>query len=139
MAIITQKIERNVARLDGERSVQEAVSLMNTRNIGSVVVTRAGNVTGIFTERDLLHEIAGAHRDLARTALREVADTQMIKVTPGESAERCVELMKQHNCRHLLVFDGDHFAGIISLRDLLVLLLEEKEALIGNLTKYITS
>ena len=47
--------------------------------------------------------------------------------------------MKQHQCRHLLVFDGDAFVGIVSLRDLLVLLLEEKEELIRELTRYVTS
>jgi CBS domain containing-hemolysin-like protein len=38
-----------------------------------------------------------------------------------------------------MVYDKDAFVGIISLRDLLVLLLEEKEELIRQLTKYVTS
>jgi CBS domain containing-hemolysin-like protein len=38
-----------------------------------------------------------------------------------------------------MVYDNDAFVGIISLRDLLVLLLEEKEELIRQLTKYVTS
>jgi CBS domain containing-hemolysin-like protein len=60
-------------------------------------------------------------------------------VAPDETGEKCIELMKQHQCRHLMVYDKDAFVGIISLRDLLVLLLEEKEELIRQLTKYVTS
>jgi CBS domain-containing protein len=139
MATIAQKVERNVARLDEQRSVEDAVSLMNERNIGSVVITRDGLVSGIFTERDLLRDVAGKGRSPKQVALRDVANTRLIKVAPGDTAEHCIELMRTQQCRHLLVFDGDQFAGIISLRDLLVLLLEEKEELIRNLTKYITS
>lgn len=139
MATIIQKVERNVARLDEDRSVQDAVSLMNERNIGSVVITQAGRVIGIFTERDLLREVAGKGREPKHVALRDVGNTRMIKVAPNDTAEHCIELMRAHQCRHLMVYDGDQFAGIISLRDLLVLLLEEKEELIRNLTKYITS
>jgi hypothetical protein len=37
-----------------------------------------------------------------------------------------------------LVFEGEEFVGIVSLRDLVTLMLEEKEDLIGQLEKYIT-
>jgi CBS domain-containing protein len=139
MATIAQKVERNVARLDEERSVQDAVSLMNERNIGSVVMTREGRVSGIFTELDLRREVVGKGLSPKQVTLRAAGNTQMLKVAPGDTAEHCIELMKVHQCRHLLVFEGEQFGGIISLRDLLVLLLEEKEELIRNLTKYITS
>ncbi len=47
--------------------------------------------------------------------------------------------MKQNQCRHLLVFGGSEFIGIVSLRDLVQLMLDEKERLIQELTRYITS
>jgi hypothetical protein len=40
---------------------------------------------------------------------------------------------------HLLDFDGDEFLGIVSLRDLVALMIDEKEERIGHLEKYITS
>jgi len=45
--------------------------------------------------------------------------------------------MKERRCRHLLVFDGEDFVGLVSLRDMVVLLLEEKEQLITSLKEYI--
>jgi CBS domain-containing protein len=47
--------------------------------------------------------------------------------------------MKEHRCRHLLVFEGDEFVGIVSLRDMVVLMIDEKEELIGQLQRYISS
>jgi hypothetical protein len=37
-----------------------------------------------------------------------------------------------------LVFEGEEFIGIVSLRDLVALMLEKKETLISQLEKYIT-
>jgi hypothetical protein len=37
-----------------------------------------------------------------------------------------------------LVFEGEEFIGVVSLRDLVALMLEEKETLISQLEKYIT-
>lgn len=138
MATITDKIERHVALLDENKTAHEAAVLMCEKHIGSVVVTRASRVIGLFTERDLMRQVVKERRDPATVRIKEVIRTEFVRVTPEERYERCIELMKQHQCRHLLVFDGDAFVGIISLRDLLVLLLEEKEGLIRELTKYIT-
>ncbi len=139
MATINEKVERHVVLLDESKTAYEAAALMSEKRIGSVVVTRASRVIGLFTERDLIHEVVQKRLDPAKVEIRKAMRTEVVRVTPQERPERCVELMKQHQCRHLLVFDGEAFVGIISLRDLLVLLLEEKEELIRQLTKYVTS
>ncbi len=139
MAMITEKIERHVVLLDENKTSYEAAALMSEKRIGSVVVTRASRVIGLFTERDLMRQVVRERRDPADVSIKDVMRTDFVRVAPREEGERCIELMKQHQCRHLLVFDGNAFVGIISLRDLLLLLLEEKEELIRQLTKYVTS
>jgi CBS domain-containing protein len=139
MALIYSGIQRAVASLDQRSTALEAAQLMTERFIGSVVVTDGTRVKGIFTERDLVKRVIAAGRDPHAVELREVMREQSVRVTPRESVERCLELMKQHRCRHLLVFDADECVGIVSLRDLVALMLEEKEQLIQQLTHYITS
>lgn len=136
---ISEKIERLVVLLDEGESAYEAALLMSDKHIGSVVVTRASRVIGLFTERDLMCQVVAKRRDPGKIRIKDSMRTDMVHVTPQEEVEHCIELMKQNQCRHLLVFDGDAFVGIISLRDLLLLLLEEKEELIRQLTKYVTS
>jgi len=138
MTPIAPKIARNVAVIGQERTVLDAAQLMVERYIGSVVVDGGGHVNGIFTERDLMRAVAQG-RDPARTLLKEVMRTQLVRVAPSDSIEHCLELMRKHRCRHLLVYEGDEFVGIVSLRDLAALMLEEKEALVEQLTRYITS
>ena len=139
MAIISEKVERQVALLDENKTAWDAAVLMVDKHIGSVVVTRASQVIGLFTERDLTNHVIRERRDPDKVKIKDVMRTMVPRVAPDETGEKCIELMKQHRCRHLMVYDNDAFVGIISLRDLLVLLLEEKEELIRQLTKYVTS
>ncbi len=139
MAMISQKVERHVVLLDENMSAREAATLMVEKHIGSVVVTRASHVIGLFTERDLASQVIRERRDPDQVKIKDVMRTMVPRVVPDETGEKCIELMKRHQCRHLMVYDKEAFVGIISLRDLLVLLLEEKEELIRQLTKYVTS
>ncbi|MCR4346113.1 MAG: CBS domain-containing protein [Sulfuricaulis sp.] len=139
MATISEKVERQVVLLDESKTAWDAAVLMIDKHIGSVVVTRNSQVVGLFTERDLIRQVIRERRNPEQVTIKEVMRTKVPMVVPDESGEKCIELMKQHKCRHLLVFDVDAFVGIISLRDLLVLLLEEKEELIRQLTKYVTT
>jgi predicted transcriptional regulator len=77
--------------------------------------------------------------DPARTKVVDAMRTDVAKVNMEESVEHCLAVMKARQCRHLLVFDGPDFAGIVSLRDLVALMLEEKEELVSQLNHYITS
>jgi CBS domain-containing protein len=117
----------------------EAAILMAEQFIGSVVVTSAAKVTGILTERDLIMRVVGKGRDPDKVTIKDVMTTDLIRVGPEDSSGHCLNLMKEHRCRHLLVFDGDEFLGIVSLRDMVALLVDEKEELIEHLQRYISS
>jgi CBS domain-containing protein len=137
MADISPKVVRNVALLDESKTVLDAAKLMVDRYIGSIVVTRETEVCGIFTERDLMRIVA-QRQDAAAIPLRDVMRTDLARARPHETVEECLTTMRTNRCRHLVVFDGEHFIGIVSLRDLAMLMLDEKEKLIAQLTDYIT-
>ncbi|MFQ5356113.1 MAG: CBS domain-containing protein [Mariprofundaceae bacterium] len=134
---ITSKIERSVLTIDEHRTVQEAAVLMNEKFVGSVVVTGSTGIRGLFTERDLMR-VVGEKRDSSRVKLKDAISADVVKVNPDETSSHCLDLMKEHRCRHLLVIDGSEFIGIVSLRDMVALMIEEKENLIGQLKSYIT-
>jgi predicted transcriptional regulator len=47
-----------VLRIDADASVFEAVKRMVDANVGSLLVTEGGEITGIVTERDYLRRVA---------------------------------------------------------------------------------
>jgi CBS domain-containing protein len=136
---ISSKIVRKVTTIDENRPCLEAAVLMTQEFVGSVVVTSASKVTGIFTERDLMMRVVGQRKDPEKVKIKDVMTKDLLQVTPKDSASYCLTLMKDHRCRHLLVFDGVEFVGIVSLRDMVALMIEEKEELIEHLERYIAS
>ena len=136
---IAEKLVRPVVTIDESRSALEAAILMAEQFIGSVVVTSAAKVTGILTERDLIMRVVGKGLNPDGVTIKDVMTTDLIRVGPEDSSSHCLNLMKEHRCRHLLVFDGGEFLGIVSLRDMVALLVDEKEELIEHLQRYISS
>ena len=136
---IAEKLVRPVVTIEENRSALEAAILMAEQFVGSVVVTSAAKVTGILTERDLITRVVGKGLKPDRVTIKDVMTTDLIRVGPEDSSSHCLNLMKEHRCRHLLVFDGSEFLGIVSLRDMVALLVDEKEELIEHLQRYISS
>lgn len=136
---ITSTIVRRVVTINENRSVFEAAKLMTEEFIGSLVVTNATGIRGLLTERELITNVVGKGKDPEQVTIKDTITPNPLRVSPNVDAGHCLDLMKEHHCRHLLVYDGEEFVGIVSVRDLVVLLLEEKEELIRQLEKYITS
>jgi signal-transduction protein with cAMP-binding, CBS, and nucleotidyltransferase domain len=55
-----------------ETSVADAIDLMKAHGMGCVLIVRGGELTGIFTERDVLFRVAAARRDATTTRVGEV-------------------------------------------------------------------
>ena len=136
---IAPKIVRRVATIDENKSVLDAAKLMTEEFVGSVVVTNVSGIRGLFTERELMMNVVAKGKDSEKVRIKDVLASDPIKVSPSTTADLCLDLMKEHRCRHLLVFEGDEFVRIVSLRDMVALMIDEKEDLIQHLERYIAS
>lgn len=136
---IASKIVRRVVTIDENKSVLDAAKLMTEEFIGSVVVTNSSGILGLFTERELAMNVVGKEKAPEKVPIKDVMTSNPIRVRSNDTVSGCLDLMKEQRCRHLLVFDGEEFVGLVSLRDLVALMIDEKEELIGHLERYITS
>lgn len=134
---ITSEIVKDVVIINENTTALDAAVLMTEKYIGSVVVKGETGVRGVFTERDLMMKVVGGKKDPAATLVKDVVTAGMVRVAPDETCARCLDLMKENRCRHLLVFEDEHFVGIISLRDVVAALMSEKEMFISSLGHYI--
>jgi CBS domain-containing protein len=124
-------------RADGTQTVMEVVQAMVTRNIGAVPIVRDGLLVGIFSERDLMKRVVAEARDPQVTRLEEVMTEDPLTVSPTETPENCMLLMRRHGFRHLPICDGKQLLGVISLRDLLLHNLTEKDYEVRMMRAYI--
>ena len=114
-----------------------AARLMSECQIGAVPVLDGDRVAGIFSERDVMARVVAAGRDPERTAVRDVMTTELIAADSEDSFENCLRTMQNARVRHLLVLREGRLAGIVSLRDLLAVEIDEKDEEIQWLNAYV--
>jgi CBS domain-containing protein len=108
---------RGLLKIDADASILEAVEQMVEANVGSLLVTVSGEVTGIVTERDYLRRVVVEGRTDRETPVREIMSSPLIVVTPQTSVDECMALMTNRRIRHLPVVDAGKLAGIVSIGD----------------------
>jgi len=132
---------RNQVTISAEvhQTVLEVANLMVEHNIGAVPVLQNGQLAGIFSERDLMIRVVVGGMDPTRTAVREVMTEDPLTVAPNDPLETCMTLMKRHNFRHLPVCFGRELKGVVSLRDILLHDLDEKDDEVRMMRAYLHS
>src|ERR1700688_4772809 len=121
------------------QTVLEIAKLMVQHNIGAVPVLQNGKLVGIFSERDLMKRVVGEGRDPRSTSLAEIMTEDPLTVSMHEELENCMTIMRRHSFRHLLVCHEGRLAGIVSLRDILLHDLNEKDDEVRMMRAYIHS
>jgi CBS domain-containing protein len=87
-------------------SVQEAANKMKEKNVSSlVVVDNQNKPQGIVTERDLVRKACIKDIRTSTVTLKEIMSSPIITIDSNASASKAVDMMLQHNVRHLLVVD----------------------------------
>src|ERR1700691_5134848 len=124
---------------DVQQTVLEVARLMVEHNIGAVPVLQEGKLDGVFPERDRINRGVGGGKSRPRTPVSQVMTEDPRAGGPKERVETCMTLMKRHGFRHLPVCAGRELKGVVSLRDLLLHDLDEKDDEMRMMRAYLHS
>ena len=120
MAKLLRKSTRPVVSVQETATVEAAVKTMVRERIGAVIVLRGNEMTGIFSERDILDKIVLAHRDPASTPVSAVMTSPVLAVPGTAEDAEAAETMAEHHIRHLPILDDEKkVVGMASLRGVL--------------------
>ncbi|MFZ0802416.1 MAG: CBS domain-containing protein [Terriglobales bacterium] len=122
---------------EANQTVLEVVKAMVSRNIGAVPVLHDGRLVGIFSERDLMSRVVAEGRDPRTAPVEQVMTRDPLTVSPTESVENCMLLMRRHGFRHLPICEGPRVVAVVSLRDILLHDLTEKDHEVRMMRAYI--
>ena len=107
-------------RLPPDRTVQDALDLMNGHRIGAILITEAdGKLVGIFTERDFLRRATAAPPGWRTIPVRDWMSPYPYTVHPDAGWEEAVTSMERLGVRHLPVLENGQVVGIITARQLI--------------------
>jgi CBS domain-containing protein len=123
MPAVRQHMSSDLLSVETSVSIMEVAQRMVERNVGAVLVLDDGRLAGILTERDVLRAVARGLSETTRVGDCMTAHPETI--SPDDTTEHAAVLMLHGGFRHLPVVEGDDLVGVISIRDLVPLLLED--------------
>jgi CBS domain-containing protein len=121
-------------------TVEEVAKFMDIHNIGAVPVLEQSEkltLRGIFSERDLLRRCIAQELDVKKTLIDEVMTKKVVVIESHDTIDYCLQIMKQENIRHIPIIEGTTLVGMLSVRDLILFDLHQKEENIEMLNAYI--
>jgi signal-transduction protein with cAMP-binding, CBS, and nucleotidyltransferase domain len=99
-------------------SVRDAARAMHDANIGDVLVIDNDTLRGIVTDRDLVIRVLAEGREPVTTTLADICSQDLSTVSPTDSVEHAIQLMRQKALRRLPVVENGRAVGIVSIGDL---------------------
>ena len=116
-------MSRDLLTVEAGLTLAQVAERMVEREVGAALVLEGEQLAGILTERDVLRAVARGIRDEA--LVRELMTTDPETIDPGETTQHAATLMMHGGFRHLPVTDGGAVVGILSIRDLMRIVLED--------------
>ncbi|TYK49611.1 CBS domain-containing protein [Actinomadura decatromicini] len=104
-----------------DATLYEAARIMRDEGIGDVLVTFAGRLCGVVTDRDIVVRGVAESRDASRTPLGDVCTADLTTLNPDDDTGTAARLMAEQAVRRLPVVDAEHRPiGILCIGDLAV-------------------
>jgi len=127
-AVLNQK-SREIYSVSPDATVFDAVQLMDTKNVGALLVMDGQRLVGVISERDYTRKIMLRGKRSRETKVAEIMSTNVFTT--------CLRLMTDQHIRHLPVVDDDKVVGVISIGDLVKHVISCQQAAIAHLESYI--
>jgi CBS domain-containing protein len=123
MALARGHMSRDLLSVEPSLPLTEVAKRMVAKDVGAVLVTVDERLVGILTERDVLRAVARGIDESTTVADWMTRDPETLD--PDESTEHAAVLMIHGGFRHLPVTEGEDVVGMLSIRDLMRVVLED--------------
>src|ERR1700758_1642504 len=118
--------------------VDDAVRMMDEKNVGALLVMKGNKLVGMLSERDYTRKVMLRGKKSSETKVSDIMSTNVTVTHPNEGVEECLRAMTDHRFRHLPVLDGEKVVGVISIGDLVKYVIDCQSAAIAHLESYIS-
>jgi len=134
---ILQKKGSQVYSIGPDETIYKALEIMAEKKLGALLVTENDKLCGIFSERDYARKVILKGKASKNTLVKEIMTSDVLYIHPDCTVEECMELMTEKYVRHLPVLENDNLVGVISIGDVVMADIAEKEYTIKQLENYI--
>lgn len=111
----------NVLAENKETDLQTVINQMVEKNVSTCLLLDEGKITGIITERDLVHKVLKENKDVSMLKARDVmTKSPLITIAPGETIGEVIKLMKGSHIKSVpIVVVGGDCTGLLTQTDII--------------------
>ena len=117
---IREVMTQNPEAVSGDTTVADAAKLMRDKDFGGILITDGEDLKGFLTDRDITLKVVAEGKDPTSTSVSEVATTDLHTLSPDDSVDDAIQLVREHDIRRVPVVEGAKPVGIVSIGDLAV-------------------
>ncbi len=117
---VSELMQRDVVTINGSQTVAQAIQLMKTNRVASLVVLprNEDDAYGILTVRDILGKVIdpgeNIYRDIWNTQVLDIMNKPVFSIDPTMRVKYALRMMNKLGVRRLVVLRGNELLGIIS-------------------------
>ena len=134
--LINQKKLKEYSSVEPSCSILDALSVLERDQCGALLVMRHGELLGVFSERDFARAVLKKGLKYS-DRVDSVMSRKIFYVEPSFTLEECLQVMSKIHVRHLPVLENGMPVAMLSMRQIMELLVDDKDAQIRELTSYI--
>ena len=123
MHTVGDVMSQNLLTVDTVTSLTDAAARMCDRDVGAILVVAGDKLIGILTERDILRAVA---QDKVASDVGAWMTPHPETVEADEPTRQAASIMIHSGFRHLPVLDGSKPVGIVSIRDLMRVVVDDE-------------
>ena len=122
MPVARNHMSRDLLTVEPGDRLGEVAQRMVDRDVGAVIVLEGERLVGILTERDMLRAVAAASRTTRIVSDWMTRDPETM--APDDTTQHAAVLMIHGGFRHMPLVEGDEVVGMLSIRDLMRVVLD---------------
>jgi CBS domain-containing protein len=122
MPVAREHMSRDLLTVGPGDALGDVSQRMVERDVGAVIVMEGGALAGILTERDVLRAVAAGIQD--DTIVSDWMTRDPETMAPDDTTQHAAVLMIHGGFRHLPLVEGDEVVGMLSIRDLMRVVLD---------------
>ncbi len=125
---ILEKKGHHIISVQPSVSILDAIRTLAGQGVGALLVMEeSGKLVGIFTERDVLRQVAKNPETLTTTQVSEIMTRELIVGVPDDELDYVSNVMTENRFRHLPVLENGTVVGLISIGDVVKTLKRAKD------------
>lgn len=111
-------MSKDITVIREEETVRDAAQRLASDDIGVLPICDSNKqLKGMLTDRDIVVHVIARGKDPASTTARELEQGEIVTLRPDDPVEHALDLMAQHQVRHLPVVDNGRIVGMVSQAD----------------------